>query len=210
MTSLLVATRALSGGRHADRGGHAGRESDPARELLREVVAGYCGVDPAGVRTGSLCAQCGSSTHGRPYVLPADGWTPPYVSLSRTEGFVMVAVTAAGPVGVDVERTAGADFAGFDEVALHGSEQASDAAGRTRTWVRKESLLKALGRGLALDPREVRLSAPDQPAAVLARPDLDGGTPWLYDLDAPPGYVAAATVIAPARPELRWRRVPAR
>lgn len=201
MTSLLVGARPLP------RGPHAGRDCDQARELLREVVAACCGVAPREVRTVSRCAECGSSTHGRPYVLPVPGWDPPHVSLSRADGLVLVAVTAAGPVGVDVERAAGADFPGFDEVALHPSERATEAAGRTRTWVRKESLLKALGRGLAVDPREVRLSGPDQPAAVLAWPDVGGGTPWLYDLDAPPGYVAAATVLAPTRPRLRlWHR----
>jgi 4'-phosphopantetheinyl transferase len=199
VTSLVVACRVpqLAAG---------GDSPDPARELLREVVAEHCGVEITAVRTGSLCAQCGSGAHGRPYVLPAPGWTAPHVSLSRADGFVLVAVTDAGPVGVDVERIDAAGFAGFDDVALHPSERDSErapaAAARARTWVRKESLLKALGTGLAVDPRSVRLSAPHEPPQVLQWPGTDGGTPWMYDLDVPPGYVAAATVLAPVRPQL--------
>lgn len=185
---------------------------DPARELLREAVAAYCAVEVAAVRTGSLCPRCGSSAHGRPYVLPAPGWAPPHVSLSRTDGLVLIAVTAAGPVGVDVERIDAAVFAGLDDVALHPAEQAPDAVARARTWVRKESLLKAAGLGLAVDPRDVRLSPPDEPPEVLQWPGADGGTPWMYDLAVPPGYVAAATVLAELPPKsiketLQGRRV---
>ena len=199
VTLLVVRSQVLSA--------HRGTASDAARALLRRAVAGYSGVPVAAVRIGSLCDRCGSSAHGRPYVRPAPGWVAPHVSLSRCEGLVVVAVTDAGPVGVDVEPADAARFAGFDDVVLHAAERMTAIAGRTRTWVRKESVLKAGGRGLADDPREVRVSAPGDPPELVEWPTSSwpagAGTTWMYDLTLPADHVGSVAVLAAARPELR-------
>jgi 4'-phosphopantetheinyl transferase len=104
----------------------------------------------------------------------------------------VVAITDAGPVGVDVEAEGAADFAGFADVALHLGERATNPVDPTRVWVRKEALLKAHGLGLVVDPSDVgldddRLVAWDsrhpQPRAV-----------WLRDL-AVPGHAMAVAVL---------------
>ena len=78
--------------------------------------------------------SCGSDQHGKPYVLGLDATTPVHVSLSRAGQLAILAVSDAGPVGVDVEWR-----------AARGSPDVS-------TWVRKESVIKATGHGLTVDP----------------------------------------------------------
>ena len=76
------------------------------------------------MRSGRLCPRCGSSGHGRPYVVTADG-PAPQVSLSYAEGLVAVA-WADGPVGIDIED---------DGPPVDGVDR--------RTWSRQEALFKA-------------------------------------------------------------------
>ena len=184
-----------------------------ARELL-EAEAGRVTSTPLGdLRSGSSCPQCGSGTHGRPFLVTPPGRPVLHVSLSRAPGLVVVALTETGPVGVDVEPLAGASFDGFEDVALHVCERAAGAAERTVTWVRKESLLKAAGRGLATDPRTVRLGSPRLPPEVLSwdRSGVaaDAGV-WMYDVpDAAVGYVIGVTVLSRDRPALVTRRAAA-
>lgn len=123
------------------------------------------------------------------------------MSLSRAGRLTVVAVCGAGPVGVDVEADGAADLPGFDRVALHPGEHST--AGNTVLWVRKESVLKATGHGLRVEPSQLRVTAPDEPAALV---EWHGpGAPptaWMYDVQTAPGHVAAVTVLAPRRPEL--------
>ncbi len=130
------------------------------------------------------------------------GPLPMDVSLSRSHEISVVALSSTGRVGIDVEQMAATSFDGFDEVALHRAEHAGNERERAVVWSRKESLLKALGAGLAVDPRAVQVSAPDEPPYVVACPGLDGAgeTPWLTDLDLGDGYAACLTVLAATRP----------
>ena len=73
----------------------------------------------------------------------------------------VVAVTDAGPVGVDVEQIQDEDLA---------------------PWVRTESLVKATGHGLTIDPAAI---TDDR---------------WTSDLAAPDGYVAAVTILTATPP----------
>jgi 4'-phosphopantetheinyl transferase len=111
------------------------------RMLLRELAAELTGRDPASTTVTAACPDCGLE-HGGPRV---DGL---FVSLSHAGEFVVAAASATGPVGVDAERRDG----GADRVAaLH------DVAGgdSLEHWTRVEAVLKADGRGLRVDPREV-------------------------------------------------------
>jgi len=168
---------------------------DAAHELLRREVAQWLGCAAPTVVLGHRCSRCGSDGHGRPVVLAPAGDL--HVSLSRAPGLVAVALTEAGPVGVDVEPAEAARFDGFDDVVLHPDEVAATSGERTQVWVRKEAVLKAVGTGLRLDPRRLRVSAAGAPAAVLGWELDEVGPPptvWLADLAPGPGHRAAVAV----------------
>lgn len=110
------------------------------------------GIPTEDVRLSRSCPRCGSSEHGRPVVLNEGADEMPSISLSRAGGVVVVAVSPHGPVGMDVERLDAPRLAGFDDVALHPHEIAPTIEARAATWVRKESLLKATGEALHVDP----------------------------------------------------------
>lgn len=161
-------------------------ERSAADRLLAELVTWQVGTT---LEIGRRCRRCGSTRHGQPVV--ADDIV--HVSLSRAAGLALAAVSTAGPVGVDVEPAGRADFAGFADVAVHPHEEAHEP---TRTWVRKEALLKATGWGLAVDPRHVRL---DGRRVVSWEGDLPAPDRCrLEDLPLPEGYVGAVAVIRPA------------
>jgi 4'-phosphopantetheinyl transferase len=166
----------------------------PAPELLRAEAARFHEVPASEVVLVHECPRCGSSAHGRPQlVATASVRHPAYVSLARAGDLSVVAVTDAGPVGVDVEAEGAADFAGFPDVALHPGERETSADDPTRVWVRKEALLKAYGLGLAVDPSDVRLD--DDGLASWDSPHRPPGVVWLRDL-AVPGHVVAVAVLA--------------
>lgn len=151
------------------------------------------------------CPRCGGP-HGRPVVVP--GLMMPHVSLAAAGPLVAVAVTDAGPVGVDVERVLRAGSPGFLDVALHPDEDLPDGPeAAARLWVRKEAVLKAAGVGLLVDPADVLLSAPEEPARLLDWPRRPAGVDRAYlplprpadvllaDVEAPAGYAAAVAVV---------------
>lgn len=183
------------------------------RDLLLDEARRLTPPPAADLRLTSSCPECGSSTHGAPLILSQSGRPVPHVSLSRAAGFAVVALTWAGPVGVDVQRLGDADFNGFDEVALHASERAHGPFERTVTWVRKESLLKAAGRGLATDMRSVRLGGPRLPPELLSWGQEGGAARsgvWMFDvLDAPAGYAVSVAVLSAECPRLVTRRAAA-
>lgn len=166
--------------------------------------------------TAALLGDVLARTHGGPHarvarvrgaaprVVGADG--PLHMSVAHT-GHVVVVALAPHPVGVDVELDdVDADAGGID-AALTAREAEAIAAlpgaervhALLRAWVRKEAVLKAIGTGLARDPRTVELSPPGRPAAVLAPADLAApGAMALHDLLGPPGAVASLAVLGAA------------
>jgi 4'-phosphopantetheinyl transferase len=165
----------------------------PAHELLRAEAARFHEVAPSQIVLVHECPRCGSDAHGRPRLIATAAVRhPAHVSLARAGDLSVVAVTDAGPVGIDVEAEGAAGFAGFADVALHPGERASTADDPTRAWVRKEALLKAYGLGLAVDPSDVRLD--DGGLAAWESEHRLPGPVWWRDL-AVPGHVAAVALL---------------
>lgn len=158
-----------------------------ANDELALLAATYAGADPDEVRVVRACRSCGSDQHGKPYVRGLDTATPLHVSLSRAGQLAVVALSDAGPVGIDVEARS----------APGGSPDVA-------TWVRKESVVKATGHGLTIDPELIGVTPPGSAPALLAWPGeepLDSPA-WMFDLECPDGFVGAATVLSTAQPHL--------
>jgi 4'-phosphopantetheinyl transferase len=165
-----------------------------SRHLLKTLVGEVAGVPAGSVRLNYGCRRCGRP-HGRPVVVgpsPADRWN---VSIAHAGDRVVVAASAARPVGVDVEPVAAVDFEGFDDVALSGVERRRvagldpglRAAARAELWVGKEARLKSTGEGLLVDPALVEGGSRDD--------ERWAGEVW--PLDVGPGYAAAVATGAP-------------
>jgi 4'-phosphopantetheinyl transferase len=156
------------------------------RAALRRVLAQHTGEEPDRVRILRDCARCGDPAHGRPR-LAADG---PAFSASSAGDLAVVAVTAAGAIGVDVARRDALDriLAGeLPRELLSAAEAAALAAAPDRAaflrrlWVRKEALGKLAGTGLGARPATLDT--------------LGGGHgPVLTDLAPAPGYRGALAV----------------
>lgn len=128
-----------------------------AAALVRLVAEVTGPID--GLAIVHACRSCGSDRHGKTHVVVPRGPSPAFVSLGRSGGTTVVAVSADGPVGVDVEQVT------------------PDSPADLREWVRTESLLKATGHGLTIDPATI-----DDPHRTI-------------DLPAPDGFVAALTIL---------------
>ncbi len=186
----------------------AGADRGLARRLIGCEGLASLGVPTGVARVINLCRSCGSASHGQPVLAPIPETVAPHVSISYAEDVTVVALTKAGPVGVDVERYDAASFPGFEAVAAHEKEGMHDTRARTITWTRKESLLKATGRGLTVDPRLVLLTEPQRPPGLVewTAPDPPHGSVWMMDVEITSAHVAAVTVLSEDRPDLVVRR----
>lgn len=175
--------------------------------LMARTVASILAVSPADVLVSRLCPTCGSTAHGRPVVLRPSCTQRPFVSLARAQDLVVVAVSTGGPVGVDIEGVDAPAFSGFGAVALHERERAVTVRERAIVWTRKESLLKATGQGLRIDPRWVEMSAPADPPHLRRwdAPHPPIGIPWMATLSLDPHFVACVAVLGIEAPSLSVR-----
>lgn len=133
-------------------------------------------------------------------------------SLSHADGAVALAVSASGPVGVDIEWSARAaampGIAGQvchpdDRARMSGLSWAEWTQALLALWVRKEAYLKAAGVGLAQEMKSFEAPV----GAVL--PLRDGQKCRVRMLEAGPHWVAAAAAPPDAPVRLAWLR-PAR
>jgi phosphopantetheinyl transferase len=167
------------------------RDSDGGRDdrgLLAEVAARLLGVATGDVTVEHRCAHCGGTDHGQP---EATGLGRVFLSLSRAGGRVAVAGSLTAPVGVDIESVERVASAGFDDVAFTARERAGlrGVHDRARLWAAKEALLKAEGRGLRRDPREIEVTVDAEGALASAAASIR-----LFD--AGPGLVGVVAQLS--------------
>lgn len=179
------------------------------RRFLAHAVAGVLGIGRETVVIERRCERCGGR-HGRPIVAAPADVDRPEVSLSRADDTVAVAVSFAGPVGIDIESIRAVSLAPLDPVAFGTIERAAlllatgPGAERARAslWTSKEAVLKAAGLGLRIDPLELTVSVPGPGDG--AQPTLDAwpGAPFpvrrmqLVRLDPGQGLVGTVAVLA--------------
>ena len=189
----------------------AGRRQNPApfvtaHVTLRQLVADHSGRAPSDVHFVRRCATCGSDRHGK----PVPEGVALHVSLSYDDHWVLAAAGTDAEIGVDVEGFAATDFDGFPRVFLNKTEYEAMASltgesllrARATVLSRKESILKATGHGLAIDPTSIAVSAANQPPALRSWTTSPSAPERLtvVDLDPPaPTHVAALAVLACAK-----------
>jgi 4'-phosphopantetheinyl transferase len=176
-----------------------------ARAVLRALLGGYLGRDPR-----TLCIA--PDIRGKPDVLgksatsvsssAEDSARHLHFNLSHSGEVALFALTASGPVGVDVElaRRRQLDVAGVAARAFGTAERArlqklparEGELELLRLWVRREATLKCLGSGLV---------AGGSLEGAEGKPNPQ---PWLAELDVGPGRAAAVAVQHPPRELHCW------
>jgi 4'-phosphopantetheinyl transferase len=163
-----------------------------AAALLRTVVGRRTAVDPGKVVVDRTCEICGGP-HGRPRLAKPGLET----SISHSADLVAVALTNAGPVGVDVEVVAERGWEPLVPLVCTPDEASSvhTSVDFFTCWTRKEAILKATGEGLRRPMTELTIGGPQAAPALL---DLaNGPTPAcrMADLGVAEGYLGAAAVL---------------
>ncbi|MET8144110.1 4'-phosphopantetheinyl transferase superfamily protein [Sphaerisporangium sp. NPDC005288] len=173
--------------------------------LLRTAAGAQLDIAPERVPIERRCMSC-DKPHGRPYILTDDGL---HASISHSGNRVAVALTTAGPVGVDVEQVPTAPVSELVGCALSRDEQEvlktlpdrHQQAGFARMWVCKEAVLKATGHGLRISPHKVEVSAPSQEPALLSWPlDIPPHTVQMRTIYPGDGYAGVVAVLGDAQP----------
>lgn len=189
--------------------------------MLRTLLARLTGIDRAAITLSQLCPACGLAGHG-PLAVELGGGAAAdarlggaHVSLSRADGVLALAVTAAGPVGIDLESVAALARWPVEPVLCSPAESAAlaelppGAAGSARAvlWTSKEAVLKAAGVGFRVDPRDLTVD-PDRPhLAAWPGAPIPLQRVQLLTVPAPAGLVATVAVLCGSRPGLRLAAV---
>ena len=181
------------------------------RQLVRFAVAPVLGVTPTAVPIAVL--PSGKSvireTPDRPAV---------HISLAHTDDWVVVAVSRAGEVGVDIESTERRVdheaiirryFAAEEQAGIAGVMPPDRVAAFIRVWARKEAIAKGTGDGLAGTLSDFAVPVAEGDALPITRMSpawADGAPWWLHELHAPPPTIAALAVrhATPRIDRLRW------
>jgi 4'-phosphopantetheinyl transferase len=187
------------------------------RGLLRVLLSRYLQIEPRQI-------EFVYGAQGKPSLGKAFLGSGLEFNLAHSHNLALLAVTNAGPVGVDVERIdpmadtrqlVARFFSARESAAFDRLPTDLKPAAFFNLWTRKEAWLKATGEGVGhlLDQVEVSF-APGAPARLLSLPgNARTAESWdLYDLSPAPGF-AAALAIAVRNLRLccwRWKGEPTR
>lgn len=169
--------------------------------LLRVAAARLLDAGPAVIAVDRTCGRCGAQ-HGRP-LLPGSAL---HASVSHSGEVVAVALTSAGPVGVDVEAIRAIDFASIAESVCTPAERADVRAEADffTLWTRKEAVLKATGEGLSRPMTDLHVTPPGSAPVLLGLGGplgLGSGPPpacQLADVSVGDGYRGCVAVLTAA------------
>lgn len=170
-----------------------------ARAALRILLGRYLG-------TGPSTDEFIHNPYGKPALARAQGL---HFNVSHAGQWVLIAVSCDCEVGVDVERHRPEnDLDALARSVLCAEDLAhwrTVAAGEQATvfyriWTCKEAIAKAIGCGMSMDFRSIRLDLAKSGAAALVSlaPDWGLAEEWsLRELALAPGYSAAIAAAAP-------------
>ncbi len=171
------------------------------RAALRRILAEVLGAAP-----GALSFTYNAS--GKPELANA-GAVPVRFNVSHSDQFALVAVTAAGAIGVDIEKTrpitdvmrlAQTAFSQNEVAALATVPAPARAEAFFAGWTRKEAYIKARGDGLRLLGNFDVALTPDEPVRLKrVAGDADEPARWtLVSLAPVQGYAGALCIERPS------------
>lgn len=176
------------------RAAHVRRRASAVRWALRRLLSRYTGLAAAEL-------QIGTGQHGKPELHTASGRSPVQFNVSHSGALGLIAVAADLPVGVDLELIRPLEHPGsFARTILSERERSrfeslAPAAQNDfllRTWVAKESALKASGFGLAWRPDRITIASSMDDGAPVRLVAAETGLRWTAACFVPAaGYVAA-------------------
>ena len=166
-----------------------------AHAALREILAVHTGLAPADL-------SFEPDAQGKPHLPASLGAL--HFNLSHSAGLAAVAVTRAGPVGVDVERVRELDdmdslvrrfFAPAERAALEACPPAHRARAFFTIWTRKEAYIKAVGTGLGLRLSSFAVSLTPDARLLSIDGDSARARKWtLVDLSPDAAYAGAVAI----------------
>jgi 4'-phosphopantetheinyl transferase len=171
------------------------------RGILREILSSYLEMSPSQLHFSY-------GLHGKPYLGEGEGSAPLQFNVTHSEDLIVIAVTNACSLGIDVERVrpipefeyiAGNFFSTRETAELTALPNEQQQRAFYQIWTRKEACLKAIGGGLSDLTRQMEVTfQPGYPAEIRAIPDTQKiAAAWtLVELRPAPEYVA--TLAAPA------------
>ncbi len=175
------------------------REFTITRGTLKQILAYTLGEDLSRI-------VIANQPQGKPY-LQCNGRHPRLqFSVSHSQDLAMIAITLDREIGIDVEKVrsdidhqllARRFFSAAEYLALQDCSEQIQLQAFFATWTRKEAIVKANGKGIALGLKQFDVSVnPDQPPRLLAtrwdQQDIPGWT--LMNVDAGPGYFASVAI----------------
>ncbi len=167
--------------------------------ILREILASYLDINPAGLRFTY-------NAYGKPSLEVEGKSTNIHFNLSHSQGLALFAVTQVGRIGVDVEyirpevaadRTAESAFSPSEIELLRSLPEDLQARAFFQCWTLKEAFIKARGQGLSIPLDQFDVSfLPGQPVRLLnTQWDTEEAARWcLRDLDFGNIYAAGIAV----------------
>ena len=163
--------------------------------LLRVVAGLHTDQRPQDVVVSRTCERCGAQ-HGPPR-LPNTVFE---ASISHSGEHVAVALSTAGPVGVDVEADKSIDWESLVPIVCHPTEEQYVLAARDLYvyWTRKEAVLKAHHCGLEIPLSDVVVTPPTSSPRILAYCGGNGPPCQMTDLTPNDSYAGSVAVLTAA------------
>lgn len=171
-----------------------------AHVVLREILGHYLEAAPASI-------QFTFGAHRKP-ALAAPFEDKLHFNLSHSEDMAVYAITTSGAIGVDIEKirpdnkidVADRFFSPAEKSALATLPSAQQIAGFYHVWSRKEAIIKANGKGLAIPLSSFSVSIDNQIETV----SVEEKTWTLLSLPIHPDYAAALAAATPPAKISLW------
>lgn len=171
------------------------------RGLLRSILSSYTGVQPQSI-------EFYYNEFGKPFLLLKSDQTPLAFNLSHSEDLAVYGVSYIKRIGVDIERIrrnleykelAQQFFSETEYKAFELLPEESKCDAFFRCWTRKESYVKALGKGMSipLNQFDVSLAPYECTELIHTKVERETSVGWhIYSLESIVNYTIALAVEA--------------